>query len=520
MARSPSGRRGRGAADLGGTLGSLLRSTLEQAGAVREAFERSARTSLGDRKRASLLGELGEIVLELVRRGEIDLEELPEIRDVVEALDRHDEGGGQVRARSTRVTRGYGERDDATLRRAVSQTPRYAFDERDVVARRGQRDRPGDTDGGIDEELGEEFVEYDNELEQDGDGGAGPEIPGIAPRSRRGEPEELGHHGLDALARGAVTQRLRSFSEPLRRAFARGFERGDEGYEDEDGASGDERDDLDGRDDRDDAELLAAAARGEGLEEPAGPDDRDDRDDLSAARRQGRDRQAGPTRPGYLRKGEAILRSITGQASAPRRRETGDGTVSSSSWRREPGAKTQRVWRPVFEDAPEAPGAQDAREDHAASEVAHAREAHAGPKDGGGARDARAAHAGPEDRVRAARTTPEDRSGARDARAAHAGPAGPGSSRPAAAPQVPASVPAPAASSASRTPVAEPIEIPGVVRYDDLQAAAADEEPERPSRPSPLAPSLGRSPRSGGISFDDDDDLEQYMHPDDVPPKP
>jgi hypothetical protein len=97
MARSPSGRRGRGASDLGGTLGSLLRTTWEQAGAVREVLERGARTgrarldeALGDRKRTTALAELGEIVLELVRQGEIDLDELPEIRASVQALDRID----------------------------------------------------------------------------------------------------------------------------------------------------------------------------------------------------------------------------------------------------------------------------------------------------------------------------------------------------------------------------------------------------------------------------------------------
>lgn len=97
MARSPSGRRGRGASDLGGTLGSLLRSTWEQAGAVREVLERGARTgrarldeALSDRKRAAALAELGAIVLELVRQGEIELDELPEIRQAVQALDRLD----------------------------------------------------------------------------------------------------------------------------------------------------------------------------------------------------------------------------------------------------------------------------------------------------------------------------------------------------------------------------------------------------------------------------------------------
>jgi hypothetical protein len=43
--------------------------------------------ALASRRREGLLAELGEIVLDLVRRGEIDLGELPETRDVVARLD-------------------------------------------------------------------------------------------------------------------------------------------------------------------------------------------------------------------------------------------------------------------------------------------------------------------------------------------------------------------------------------------------------------------------------------------------
>ena len=102
-----STRKGLGGGDLTQTLGSLLRSTLEQAGVVREVLERGARTgrarldeARAGRRRTTALAELGEIVLELVRAGEVELEELPEIADVVAELDRIDEdseGGGEDR---------------------------------------------------------------------------------------------------------------------------------------------------------------------------------------------------------------------------------------------------------------------------------------------------------------------------------------------------------------------------------------------------------------------------------------
>jgi hypothetical protein len=87
--------------ELRGTLGTLLRTTLQQAGVVRDAardvLERGARegrTRLDDlrsnRRRQEALAELGEVVLDLIRRGEIDVAELPEARDIVEHLDELD----------------------------------------------------------------------------------------------------------------------------------------------------------------------------------------------------------------------------------------------------------------------------------------------------------------------------------------------------------------------------------------------------------------------------------------------
>ena len=101
MARPPRG--GFRPADVRGTLGSLLKSTLAQVGVVRDVIERGAREgrsrldeARAGRRRHEALAELGEVVLELIRRGEIDLGELPEVRDVVADLDQLDAstGGG------------------------------------------------------------------------------------------------------------------------------------------------------------------------------------------------------------------------------------------------------------------------------------------------------------------------------------------------------------------------------------------------------------------------------------------
>jgi hypothetical protein len=80
--------------ELRGTLGTLLRTTT---GVVRDALERGAREGrarLDDarahRRRQDALADLGELVLDLIRRGEIDLAELPEARDLVRQLDEFD----------------------------------------------------------------------------------------------------------------------------------------------------------------------------------------------------------------------------------------------------------------------------------------------------------------------------------------------------------------------------------------------------------------------------------------------
>jgi hypothetical protein len=88
--------------ELRGTLGTLLRTTLAQAGTLRDAIERGAREgrhrlddALASRRRTDALAELGEIVLDLIRRGEIDIAELPEVADIVAHLDDLDAGADE-----------------------------------------------------------------------------------------------------------------------------------------------------------------------------------------------------------------------------------------------------------------------------------------------------------------------------------------------------------------------------------------------------------------------------------------
>lgn len=85
--------------ELRGTLGTLVRTAFQQAGVVKDALERGAREGRSriddfraDRRRQEALAELGEVVLELIRKGEIDLGELPEARAIVDHLEEIDAG--------------------------------------------------------------------------------------------------------------------------------------------------------------------------------------------------------------------------------------------------------------------------------------------------------------------------------------------------------------------------------------------------------------------------------------------
>jgi hypothetical protein len=91
------GSRSRGFAppELRGALGSILRTTLAQASAVRDALERGAREGRArlddariEKRRTEALADLGEVVLSLVRRGKLpELEEHPQIADAIAAVD-------------------------------------------------------------------------------------------------------------------------------------------------------------------------------------------------------------------------------------------------------------------------------------------------------------------------------------------------------------------------------------------------------------------------------------------------
>ncbi len=77
-----------------GGLGTLLRTTLAQAGGLRDVLERGAREgrarlddALSGRRRNEALADLGEVVLDLIRRGEIELDQLPEAAELIEQLE-------------------------------------------------------------------------------------------------------------------------------------------------------------------------------------------------------------------------------------------------------------------------------------------------------------------------------------------------------------------------------------------------------------------------------------------------
>ncbi len=95
-----SGRRG-GPPDLKSTLGSLLRTTLDQASAVREVVEQQTRSrgglidqALTQRRRAAAFAKLGEEVYKLARNGQIgELLLEPEIGMLIGEIEELDDGG-------------------------------------------------------------------------------------------------------------------------------------------------------------------------------------------------------------------------------------------------------------------------------------------------------------------------------------------------------------------------------------------------------------------------------------------
>jgi len=138
--RAPLSRGSAFPTELRGTLGTLLRTTLLSA---RDALERGAREGRArfddvrlERRRDAALTELGERVLELVRRGDLsELEQVPEIADAIAVIDDLD---AKIEGRGERT-----ERDDerAPGRDFVMPASRSRFD-------RG-RSNPSDDDGTV-----------------------------------------------------------------------------------------------------------------------------------------------------------------------------------------------------------------------------------------------------------------------------------------------------------------------------------------------------------------------------------
>ena len=109
---------------------------LEQVGVVRDAVERGAREGRSrldearqNRRRHDALADLGEIVLELIRAGEIDIAELPVVRSGVRDLAELDAGAGA--GPRGRRDRDRDDRDDDDALRDIARAPsRSRFDER------------------------------------------------------------------------------------------------------------------------------------------------------------------------------------------------------------------------------------------------------------------------------------------------------------------------------------------------------------------------------------------------------
>jgi hypothetical protein len=136
--------------ELRGSLAALLRTTVAQAGVVRDALATGARAALergtrdirtrsdarGERRRDEALAALGAAVLELIRAGEIDLEELPEVRDVVDELDLIDRDEPRPRRTRLRQRHNAGFDDDGD----DEELDRFAKFDRGLIDRGQPRD--------------------------------------------------------------------------------------------------------------------------------------------------------------------------------------------------------------------------------------------------------------------------------------------------------------------------------------------------------------------------------------------
>jgi hypothetical protein len=167
--------------ELRGTLGTLLRTTTD---VVRGALERGAREGrarLDDvrthRRRQDALAELGDIVLDLIRRGEIDLAELPEARDLVRQLDDFDAADAEPEPARAITRRRFDDRP--TVREAAASSRPRRDDRGGADARgdgradgRGGRGDDGLVSSGARRGAGSGIVSSGARPRRDDDGGA------------------------------------------------------------------------------------------------------------------------------------------------------------------------------------------------------------------------------------------------------------------------------------------------------------------------------------------------------------
>ncbi len=140
-------RRGRGATT-GGTLGTLVRGAMAQAGVVRDVLERSARDgkarlddALRERRRRDALADLGEHALAQLRAGTPEgLLDDDEVAALVELLDGLDDEPGPATPDASGTAAAV-----ASVARDMMSSLRARFDDREPS---GPRDR-GDDDGTV-----------------------------------------------------------------------------------------------------------------------------------------------------------------------------------------------------------------------------------------------------------------------------------------------------------------------------------------------------------------------------------
>ena len=157
-----SGRRGV-PPDLKGTLGTLLRTTINQVGAFTDVARRSALTqkqrldgALLERRRREALADLGEVLYQLLKSGEIELDELPELvqaADEIEELERRIAEAEAESARPRRPVRLDADRAlfaRRTSRRGRQARARHAADRAGLAA--DARRREGCASGAAPEE--------------------------------------------------------------------------------------------------------------------------------------------------------------------------------------------------------------------------------------------------------------------------------------------------------------------------------------------------------------------------------